>query len=288
LQPIAGMRARIAVPCLLALVCAASRPADAQHWPRQHPTLPLSETIPEALPAPPNPVEAGRGERPARNLRRDDGGYTHDATGFTARVYPDGRVELHDKSAVQGQLVLTPLYIAFAGTLDATDLVMRWLGEDPYQYQKAKFLEQTFEERAEMRRRYDLSTMDRALAELPDYLAAVWHQTGWPIELRRRVLFALWDECAEDGDGDGELVTRGGRHARFLIEQFIRTQLGPDSDRGYRPEELAELNRLRRSHHRFSPYRAPTPPERWRPAARQVAAAAPTAPRHSALTMRGQ
>jgi hypothetical protein len=238
---------------LLVVGTAPARAQDSYHWPRQHAAPPLSEILPEALSPPPSPVEKGNdAERPKRDLvHNTDGTFTYEERTFTARVDGEGRVAFNDKPSIQAHVLISPLFIAAYGTFDATDILMRWLGEDPYQYQKAKFLERTFEERARMRKRHTRRTMERALHELPDYLADVWRYEEWSIDLRKRVLFALWDECAEDGN---PLMVRGGAEARAIIEGFVRAHLGPDSPHAFRADELVRLNALRTSQARFAPY----------------------------------
>ena len=265
-----------------ALLLTQAKAQDNYHWARHHAAPPLSEILPESLPAPPSPVETGKQERPKTDLvEQDDGSYAHDATGFTARVAADGRVSIRDKSSFQGQLIITPFFIAIAGTFDATDILMRWLGEDPYQYEKAQFLKETFERRAQMREVHSKKNMERALGELPEYLGRVWRYGGWPVELRRRVLFALWDECAEKGNA---LMRRGGGEARLLIVRFVRENLGADSPLGYQPDEVAYLNSVRSSSQPFAPYGdevgmemmvAASAPERERVATSTVQALAP-------------
>jgi hypothetical protein len=253
---------RLVAPCaallLLAVLQRSAVAQDAYHWSRYHAEPPLSEILPEALSAPPSPVESGAlGERPTRDLVDNlDGSYSYDETGFSAHVDGEGRVRIKDKSGVQAHVLITPLFLAVYGTFDATDILMRWVGEDPYQYQKMMFLERTFEERARMRERYARKNMKRAIRELPDYLSRIWSYDPWPPDLRRRVLFALWDECAEEGNS---LMVAGGAQARAVIEDFVRENLGPGSPDAFRAEEIARLNELRTSSAAFAPYAGSRP-----------------------------
>ncbi len=185
-----------------------------------------------------------------------DGSYRHDTKTWSARVGADGRVHLSDKPSIQGGLIFAPPLIVFGGTFDATDMLMRWLGEDPYQYQKLQFMKRTFERRAVMRKRASARQMERALVALPAYLRAVWNQTSWSPALRRRVLFALWDEAAERGNAQ---TRDGGRRARRLIELFVQTNLPPGSPKGYTARELMVLNQARTSIASFTPYRSGGP-----------------------------
>lgn len=238
---------------LVAGIQKAAHAQDAFQWSRYHAEPPLSQVLPEALAAPPSPVESGAlGETPSRELVDNlDGSYSYDETGFSAHVDAEGRVTLRDKPSIRAKLIITPLFLVVAGTFDATDMLMRWLGQDPYRYQKMMFLERTFEERARMRARHTRVTMERAIRELPAYLDRIWTYDRWPPELRRRVLFALWDECAEDGNS---LMVAGGAHARAVIEAYIRSNLGPGSPGAFDREEMARLNEMRTSRARFAPY----------------------------------
>lgn len=224
------------------------------HWPRQHAEPPLEESVSGALPPPPSPVERGeQGPDNRTGPRDDDGGYTYEATGFEARISADGRVVFHDRSSVRGEGIVTPFFLFVAGTLDVTELVMRRLGQDPYGYEKRAFLESTFEARARMRMRFDEDTMETALVALPGYLGRVWAYQSWDPSLRKRVLFALWDECAEGGN---ELMRRGGAQARAIIEAFVQSELPEGSPLGFTPAELTALIRTRTSEQAFAPYRA--------------------------------
>jgi hypothetical protein len=83
------------------------------------------------------------------------------------------------------------------------------------------------------------------------------------------VLFALWDEAAEDGN---EFLRAGGAEARRLIEEFIAYRLPPGSREGFRAHELVRLNRIRHSRQSFAPYAVVAT---RRAAARAALAAAP-------------
>lgn len=220
------------------------------HWPRQHAEPPLRGLIPDALPAPFTGPEARGAEAPKPGRRATgDGGYVWEHPGFRAKVSADGRVTFEDVN-IRGAFFLVPPFVFIAGTLDITDVMMRWLGEDPYRYAKAEFLARTFEQRMHMRRRHDQVTMQRALNGLPAYLAAVWKQP-WSAELRRRVLFVLWDECAEQGNA---LMRDGGARARAIISRFVAYHLPPGSPGAYTAGELRELNARRTSTAAFAPY----------------------------------
>ncbi|MBT8492134.1 MAG: hypothetical protein KJO07_03660 [Deltaproteobacteria bacterium] len=143
---------------------------------------------------------------------------------------------------IDGSVKVTPLYGVFT---------LRFGTRDRYSLQVRRALESTFEGRAEMANQYRAAAMEFALGDLPRYLRGVW-LSPWPVETRKRVLFALWDECAERGRKD---VINGGSKARYIIEAFIRWQLPQDSRHAFTAGELAVLNRGRSSEARFEPYR---------------------------------
>jgi hypothetical protein len=184
-----------------------------------------------------------------------------DQPGFTASIAPDGTVRFDDRAlgGGTGAATLAP-FLSF----DLSDVVMRAIGDDPYLARKLALLDATFDERMVRRARHDAATMRRALGELPRYLAAVWATRRWSPALRRRILFALWDEAAEDGN---ELVRRGGAEARATIEAFVARVLSPEHPHAFSAAELDELNLGRGSRARFAPYPAPPVLARPRPLA---------------------
>jgi hypothetical protein len=212
---------------------------------------PLGELPPGALtaparaaspPLPPaDPLRAGLGPRmaPAGN-----GEYLEDRARFTARVERDGRIRFRDKGNVQleGGLGLS---------FDVTDAVMRAIGQDPYQSEKLRIMDRTRETRAGMARVDREDRLRTALRKLPAELERVWSHGLWTPAQRRRALFALWDEAAEDGDPD---LVRAGDEARATVLAFIARRLPEGSPDAFTAEELAALNRVRRSRRPFAPY----------------------------------
>jgi hypothetical protein len=96
--------------------------------------------------------------------------------------------------------------------------------------------------------RPDPDLVRRALYHLPGLLAATWRNEAWAPGERRRILFEIWDSCAEDSAGD---------FARATIIAFIRRELPEGSPHAYSREVLAQLNLVRTSRARFEPYGAP-------------------------------
>jgi hypothetical protein len=173
--------------------------------------------------------------QPAPNRR--DKGWLHEDGWFLARVADDGSVTFRDI-----WVKYDPRIVAMR--FDLTDMVMRWRGEDPYRYEKAKFLAATFDERMKMRAAHDAERMRGALLDLPRRLAAIWRRP-MPASERRRILFDLWDQCDEGEDGAS---------ARAIIVAFVRARLPAGTSDAFSSEELATLNGARTTQARFEPY----------------------------------
>ncbi|HLU67530.1 MAG TPA: hypothetical protein VKZ63_14710 [Kofleriaceae bacterium] len=251
-------RAVLALPIALLLVGAAAAPAAAQA-PGQTPPLgtasseyhavpPLPRVYPSPMPSAPPPARVS-GEI------GDPGGWAYQVggRGWSASIGEDGRIHFDDESLGAGAGA-SPLYGLLAWLqFDTTDAIMRAARQDPYLAAKLAAMDETRPQRMELRARHDRLVMDRALAHLPAYLAAVWREAAWSPAERRRILFALWDEAAEDGN---ELLRAGGAEARCIIERFIAQELPPGSRHAFAPAELAALNRIRSSRQPFAPYEA--------------------------------
>ncbi len=227
---------------------------------RYHAVPPLPEVFPSPMPSLPPPARAGEAGGQI--------GVVLDQGGFSAVLGEDGSIDFVDHHIGGGAMVLLA-WLSF----DATDEAMRAANQDPYLAQKLRIMDATRAERMAVRRQHDRVVMRRALDDLPAYLEAVWQQTAWSPAIRRRVLFALWDEAAEQGS---ELLVAGGDEARATIERFIARRIPPGHRHAFTGGELAELNRIRTSRHAFTPYRAGPPPREETepsPAAPLVAAA---------------
>jgi hypothetical protein len=207
-----------------------------------HPIPPLPETMRSPMPSlPPPPVEdegdgehAGPGRIPtAPNVTA---GFVTDVGTFVARVDPEGRVSFHDKGVFASYASLT-IYGRFGGVSAPRE--------------KQAFLEDTFEERFAMRAEHGARVMEIAIEHLPRYLAAVWRYREWSLQTRKRILFELWDECAEQGN---EELVEGGRAARRIITRFVRRYLPADGDQAFTEQELTALNNERTSAEPFAPY----------------------------------
>jgi hypothetical protein len=150
--------------------------------------------------------------------------------------------------------------VGLGGTLDLTDMYMRWLRQDPYRRAKARFLAATQDLRARMSARRHADVVRGALAELPARLAALWQDTARaPVE-RRQLLWLLWSEATDP---------ESGAAARAAIERFIRERLPPGNPDAFTDAELARFGVA--SAGAFAPYSpppAPPPPPAGAPARR--------------------
>lgn len=135
--------------------------------------------------------------------------------------------------------------IEVTGSFDLTDEIMRALGQDPYRYEKARFLSATFELRIAMAieaRKTDLKT---SLADLPRRLEALWADERYTARERRRILYELWYETDQ---------TTEGKKAAASIVDFIRRRLPCGAANGYSPGEIGALDRSH-ADRRFPPAR---------------------------------
>jgi hypothetical protein len=215
------------------------------HVPPQHAIPPVPYALPSPMPTLPPP---------SRNAPVEPTiGFAIGTPNVIAVIEPDGSIHFDDERvgfwAGADPIVGLAALISF----DTTDGAMRAARQDPYLHEKLRIIEATREERMNMRMLHDEMVMQRALDDLPRYLDAVWRQRHWSPEVRRRLLFALWDEAAEDGN---EFLRAGGAEARRLIEEFIAYRLPPGTRDGFRARELVRLNRIRDSRQTFDPYAA--------------------------------
>jgi hypothetical protein len=177
--------------------------------------------------------------REAYPLRPDKkGGLVYSDIRFTARIARDGGVTFDDRSANYDTRQAAVVF-------DLNDMIMRARGEDPYSYEKRKFLAATWDRRTRMRVAADAERLRTALHRLPEHLEAIWRDARRSAADRRRVLYLLWAEC--------DARSPGGAQARATIEGFVRRRLPAGSASAFTPAELATLNAGRPPP--FAPYR---------------------------------
>jgi hypothetical protein len=221
-------------------------------------------------------------------LRPDHGRHRIDDGKIAATVGRDGRVALRDKSQwsvplptrkgvvdlfrswlrdpeghAKGRLMpeiagsdFQAVRIVEGGLPDVTDQVMRAFGEDPYSARKLDLLDRTRDERAGIAASNRRDDLRDSIPMLRRQLAAIWGDRRIAAAERRRLLFELWDECAETGD---EQTIAAARTARAAIVVFIRRNLPAGTDAAYTASELRALDATRTSTARFDPYAAAEP-----------------------------
>ena len=195
----------------------------------------------------------------------DNGGYRYKTGGFVAVIDVDGSVTFHDAGTKTGlgnsaidddpshgviapgsPVDATSPRIAATGVIgsvsfDPTAALLRAQGQDPYEAERSCFLDDTRALRADLREKHELLQ----LADLRRALEHAWLDDPRPAVERRAFVFAIWDECREEGVGV---------RARQLVESFVRQHLPKDSPDAYGVDELVALNAHRASKDEFKPY----------------------------------
>jgi hypothetical protein len=121
--------------------------------------------------------------------------------------------------------VLRPIFPSLVVELDITDEVLRLNRQDPYRYQKAKFLVATREKRVVMAIGAHADNLRRAAADLPSVLTAIACDERRSPGDRLAILQALLEELNTD--------TPAGRAAATVIEQFLASRFGePETCQG--------------------------------------------------------
>jgi hypothetical protein len=143
----------------------------------------------------------------------------------------------------QGALPL----VLVKGKGDITDEYYRLMGEDPYRYEKARFLSATFEMRVAMAAKALVHDLRRSLHALPDRLDGIWTDRSQPPAAHRRIFCALWAELSNDD--------KSVEAARVILT-FVRTRLPAGSPAAFTGSELAECNQGRPPGQQFRPYDA--------------------------------
>jgi hypothetical protein len=148
-----------------------------------------------------------------------------------------------------------PSSVEVRGGFDLTDEIMRAHGQDPYAYEKARFLSATFEFRIRMAIEARKADLKSSLAILPERLDELLGDERYSARERRRILYELWYET--DATAEGERAARA-------IEDAIRRLLPCGSALAYPRDELEAFHALH--------------PERRFPAAADCAPVAPKLP----------
>lgn len=136
------------------------------------------------------------------------------------------------------------------GKADLTAWLHRKFIGDPYASRKLKLLDTTREARAQIGASHRSEQRDRASELAQRNLDALWKATTDLAE-RKAALFALWDECSEEENKDGE----AGARARAIVIGWIRAKLPAGSPSAFTSDEIAKLDASRTSREHFAPYR---------------------------------
>jgi hypothetical protein len=178
---------------------------------------------------------------PLQSLGAD--GYAYDGPSFSAHIALDGTVDFDDKNIRD--------FKGLSGGFDVTDLLMKAKKQDPYRYEKEKFMEETASLRNKLRATQKRAQLERALASLPARLQAAWDDPARSARERRNVLYTMWREAA----GTEEEVGPAGAQVRASVERFVREHLPEGSPDAFTPEELKRYAN-RPGPLKFNPYRS--------------------------------
>ncbi|MEX1368944.1 MAG: hypothetical protein AB1Z98_37810 [Nannocystaceae bacterium] len=218
-------------------------------------------------------LPAGRRDGSPRSLaeagfRRKGSGklvFRDTAGRFKATLHADGRVTFRDLPVAVGRNPTTGQLQA--GMPGMSEVVRSAQGQELYQQEKKRLLEETFDLRLQMAVDNARTAIDRRLKSLYRELLDRWSDDSNSEVSRREALFRRWDECEEglpvaltgfpDADGSelDQMRREGGEQARSTIEGFIRRHLPSGSEQAFTADELRRFNAKRRSRARFEPYR---------------------------------
>ena len=178
-------------------------------------------------------------------LKLESDGYHYEGPSFSAKIAMDGHVTFDDHAIRD--------FKGLSGGFDLTDIAMKNHHQDPYRYEKEKFMDTTSKLRAELTTKARRERLEASLAALPYHLEQVWGDLNHSARERRGVLYAMWREAA----GTDDEVGNAGKKARATIEAFIRERLPEGSENAFTDDELRRFNARAAGAMRFEPYRAP-------------------------------
>lgn len=120
----------------------------------------------------------------------------------------------------------------------------RWMtGKAPLNVEERAFMEQTQPLREHLIAVAAARNAEQAGKRLDEKLRRIWATPG-PLLEKQMEIFARWDECAEDEEGD---------RARARIEAFVRSLEDQREACPYSDEDLIKLNGVRDSKRVFAP-----------------------------------
>jgi hypothetical protein len=171
---------------------------------------------------------------PLEYLGRD--GYLYKGPQFSAHIAMDGSVSFDDK--------IVRDFKGLSGGFDVTDWVMKGKKQDPYRYEKEKFMKYTQKKRDELAKKAREADIENSIAQLPATCDDIWHEPYKKASQKRRALYELWRDV-EDTDA--------GARAREIIEAYVRRHLPQGTPDAFTEEELALYNS--KGGRKFEPYR---------------------------------
>jgi hypothetical protein len=182
-----------------------------------------------------------------------DGSQSAKGRPFRARIMDDGRIVFQDNDPVRARLVRwrgipMPLIV---GEFDLTEAAMQAKGDTLYPYQKHKLMEETRAQREVLAKEARSKNLMESRLGFREYLENLWNDKSIPLPERKRLLFALWDECATKGSKE---VVATALSIRAIITNFVQTRLPTSSPHAYTASELEVLNDSRKSKQKFEPY----------------------------------
>jgi hypothetical protein len=122
-----------------------------------------------------------------------------------------------------------PATMVVQGSFALTDEIMRKLGEEPYAFEKARFLSATFEFRIRLAMEARKDDVRQAFEDLPARLDELWGDERYSPRERRRILYELWYETERSPEGE---------RAAASIRAFIFRRLPCGTPDGFTRAEL--------------------------------------------------
>lgn len=175
-------------------------------------------------------------------LTLEGDGYHYNGPSFSAHIAMDGRVDF-DEHTIRD-------FKGLSGGFDITDIAMRAKKQDPYRYEKERFMELTGKLRGELSARAQRDRLEASLASLPAHLESVWGDTTLSAKDRRRILYQMWREAS----GNDVDLGPAAKKARTTIEAFVRDRLPVGTADAFSDEELRKVN-ARPGAPKFDPYK---------------------------------
>jgi hypothetical protein len=152
-------------------------------------------------------------------------GYVYKGPQFSAHIRMDGSVSFDDK--------IIRDFKGLSGGFDITDWAMKGKKQDPYRYEKEKFLKATQAKRDELAKKARAAEVENSIEQLPWTCDEIWHQRYKTAAQRRKQLFELWRDVEDDD---------AGARAREIIIVYIKRHLPEDGPDAYTDDELAAFN----------------------------------------------